>query len=94
MAVSTIGKAALVVLDLQVATASLPTTPHPLADVVDRSARLAGAFREAGLPVVWVTVVVGDAVSDLDAIAHDNSVQRIFPNLGEVGTTEEILVKV
>jgi nicotinamidase-related amidase len=182
MAVSTIEKAALVVLDLQVATASLPTTPHPVADVVGRSARLAGAFREAGLPVVWVTVgggvrgrtqhqspapelpdnwsellpeagfqpgdhtltkyawgafhddrlenllnglgveqvvltglttsfavestaraafdrnyhvvVVGDAVSDLDAIAHDNSVQRIFPNLGEVGTTEEILVKV
>jgi nicotinamidase-related amidase len=182
MTVTTIEKAALVVLDLQVATASLPTTPHPVADVVGRSARLAGAFREAGLPVVWVTVgggvrgrtqlqspaqelpenwsellpdagfqpgdhtltkyawgafhddrlenllnglgveqvvltgvttslavestaraafernyhvvVVGDAVSDVDAVAHENSVQRIFPNLGEVGTTEEVLLKV
>lgn len=32
-----------------------------------------------------------DAMSDLDAEAHANSVQRIFPKLGETGTTQEII---
>ncbi|MFF2811562.1 isochorismatase family protein [Streptomyces sp. NPDC058000] len=37
-----------------------------------------------------VTVAV-DAVTDLDADAHHNSVQRIFPRLGETDTTEAII---
>ncbi|QKW18404.1 isochorismatase family protein [Kitasatospora sp. NA04385] len=37
-----------------------------------------------------VTLAV-DAMSDLDADAHHNSVRRIFPRLGETGTTEEVL---
>ncbi|MFJ5925028.1 hydrolase [Kitasatospora sp. NPDC092948] len=37
-----------------------------------------------------VTLAV-DAMTDLDPEAHRNSVQRIFPRLGETGTTEEIL---
>ncbi|MFJ8440904.1 isochorismatase family protein [Kitasatospora griseola] len=37
-----------------------------------------------------VTLAV-DAMTDLDAEAHRNSVRRIFPRLGETGTTEEIL---
>ncbi|MFF3610766.1 hydrolase [Streptomyces sp. NPDC002580] len=32
-----------------------------------------------------------DAMSDLDAETHRNSVERIFPRLGETGTTEEIV---
>lgn len=32
-----------------------------------------------------------DAMSDLDAEAHANSVHRIFPKLGETGTTQEII---
>jgi nicotinamidase-related amidase len=32
-----------------------------------------------------------DAMTDLDAEAHDNSVRRIFPKLGETGTTAAIL---
>ncbi|MFB7496324.1 isochorismatase family protein [Streptomyces sp. NPDC056161] len=32
-----------------------------------------------------------DAMTDLDAAAHDNSVALIFPKLGETGTTAEIL---
>jgi len=36
-------------------------------------------------------VVVTDAVTSSDAEAHDNSVQRIFPRLGETGTTGEVL---
>jgi nicotinamidase-related amidase len=32
-----------------------------------------------------------DAMSDLDAEAHANSVNRIFPKLGETGTTQEVI---
>ncbi|KPI03241.1 isochorismatase hydrolase [Actinobacteria bacterium OK074] len=32
-----------------------------------------------------------DAMSDLSAEAHANSVERVFPRLGETGTTAEIL---
>ncbi len=35
--------------------------------------------------------VAGDAVTDTDAEAHRNSVERIFPRLAETGTTGEIL---
>jgi nicotinamidase-related amidase len=37
-----------------------------------------------------VTLAV-DAMSDLNLDAHDNSVTRIFPKLGETGTTSEII---
>jgi nicotinamidase-related amidase len=181
MAVSIIAKAALIVLDLQVATQGLPAVPNATPDIVSRSARLADGFRAKGLPVIWVTVgggakgrtqqqaptpelpenwsdllpelgaqptdhtltkyawgafhddrlekllaglgveqvvltgvttsfavestaraasernyhvvVVTDAIGDMDAAAHENSVQRIFPNLGELGTTEDVLGK-
>jgi nicotinamidase-related amidase len=48
--------AALIVLDLQVATAGLPSTPNAAAEIFNRSAGLAKAFRDKGLPVVWVNV--------------------------------------
>jgi nicotinamidase-related amidase len=57
MALSAIDdNAALIVLDLQVATVGAPTTPHPAAEIFERSAGLAKAFRDKGLPVVWVNV--------------------------------------
>jgi nicotinamidase-related amidase len=37
-----------------------------------------------------VTLAV-DAMSDRDAETHGHSVERIFPRLGEVGTTAEIV---
>jgi nicotinamidase-related amidase len=46
---------ALVVVDLQKGIAAYPTVT-PFADVVERSARLAAAFRERGFPVVLVNV--------------------------------------
>jgi nicotinamidase-related amidase len=180
MALSTIDNdAALIVLDLQVATVGMPTTPHAAADIVGRSAGLAKAFRDKGLPVVWVNVaggssgrteitpqmgalpdnwtelpeelgvaasdqtftkfgwgafhderlvallnrvgagqvfltgvttsqavestarsahernyhvvVVTDAIGDLDAEAHSHSVNRIFPKIAELATTDEVL---
>ena len=48
-------KTALVVIDLQRGIAQLPLA-HPIRDVVANTARLADAFRRAGLPVVLVNV--------------------------------------
>ena len=50
--------AALIVIDLQKGIVGLPTV-HPAAEIVDRVARLARAFREQGLPVVLVNVTGG-----------------------------------
>jgi nicotinamidase-related amidase len=38
-------------------------------------------------------VLATDAMTDTDPDAHTNSVQRIFPKLGETATTTEILDK-
>jgi nicotinamidase-related amidase len=51
---------------------------------VESTARYAS---ELGLNV---TLAV-DAMSDMNAHAHANSVTRIFPRLGETGTTQEVL---
>jgi nicotinamidase-related amidase len=50
--------AALVVIDLQKGIVGLPLA-HPAAEIVERSARLARAFRERKLPVVLVNVTAG-----------------------------------
>ena len=47
--------AALIVIDLQKGIVGLQTV-HPTAEIVDRSAQLARAFRARGLPVVLVNV--------------------------------------
>ncbi|WRZ93173.1 hydrolase [Streptomyces sp. NBC_01007] len=51
---------------------------------VESSAR---AAHEHGYHITLAT----DAMSDLDPETHRNSVERIFPRLGETGTTEEIV---
>ncbi|MEJ0098157.1 MAG: isochorismatase family protein [Bauldia sp.] len=48
-------KAALIVIDLQKGIVGMPLA-SPIAPVIERSARLANAFRERGLPVVLVNV--------------------------------------
>ncbi|MCX5053775.1 MULTISPECIES: hydrolase [unclassified Streptomyces] len=47
----------------------------------------ARAAHEHGYHVTLAT----DAMSDMSSEAHDNSIERIFPRLGEPGTTAEIL---
>jgi nicotinamidase-related amidase len=179
-------RTALVVIDLQQRIVGAPVGPIPAADVVARSAELASAFREHGLPVVLVQVttspdgadatpgrtgaqrpggnrpraaggaeivdeirgdgdivvtkrnwgafygtdldlqlrrrgvtqivltgiatsigvestaraahehgyhvtLAADAMTDIDADAHHNSLERIFPKLGETGPTADII---
>jgi len=48
--------AALIVIDLQKGIVGLPLI-HPAAEIVDRAATLARAFRERNLPVVLVNVI-------------------------------------
>lgn len=171
-------RTALIVVDLQKGIVGIPTA-HPTEDVVRRSAELATAFRQHGLPVVLVNVDGGapgrteagggsrefppdfaelvpeldrhpddhlvtkrtwgafhgtdlapylesegvtqvvvtgiattagvestarsahehglhvtfavDAMTDRDAGSHDHSVTRVFPRIGETGTTREVL---
>ena len=47
----------------------------------------ARAAYEHGYHVTLVT----DAMTDLDPEAHRNSIERIFPRLGERGTTDEVI---
>ena len=49
---------ALIVVDLQKGVVQVPAV-HPVAEIVERSARLADAFRQRGLPVVLVNVTGG-----------------------------------
>jgi nicotinamidase-related amidase len=36
-------------------------------------------------------VLASDAMTDMSAEAHENSLQLVFPKLGETGTTADIL---
>lgn len=47
--------AALIVIDLQKGVVGMPTA-HPVGEIIGRTAQLARAFRERGLPVVLVNV--------------------------------------
>jgi nicotinamidase-related amidase len=51
---------------------------------VESTARYA---HEHGYHVALVT----DAMTDLDPVAHQHSIERIFPRLGETTTTDEVL---
>jgi len=51
---------ALILIDLQRGVVVQETKPHTASDVVANSAKLVQAFRKAGLPVVFVHVLIGD----------------------------------
>ncbi len=48
--------AALIAIDLQKGIAAFPVEPYSAADVIAKTAKLAAAFRQKGLPVVLVNV--------------------------------------
>lgn len=53
---------------------------------VESTARFA---HELGYNLAFVT----DAMADLRPEAHENSLQRLFPRMGERGTTAEVLAQ-
>lgn len=77
---------ALVVIDLQRGIAGAQTVPHAAADVVARSAQLAGAFRAAGALVVLVHVDLGpDGALFPKGIADvPRPAMQIPPNFAEI----------
>ena len=57
---------------------------------VSTSAGVESTARHAHELGFHVTLAV-DAMTDMNADAHHNSITRIFPRLGETGTTQEII---
>ena len=39
----------------------------------------------------YYVVLATDAMTDIDAAAHANSIERVFPKLGETGSVDEII---
>ena len=70
---------ALIVIDLQKGIVGMPLV-HPAADIVGRSAQLARAFRERGLPVVLVTVTAA-APGRTEVARHNLSFSPDFADL-------------
>jgi nicotinamidase-related amidase len=56
-------KTALVLIDLQNVVMQRDTKPHTTAEVLDRSRKMAEAFRAKGAPVVYVRVLASDFLS-------------------------------
>jgi nicotinamidase-related amidase len=56
-------KTALVLIDLQNGIVSRDTKPYPASEVIERSRKLADAFRAKNAPVVYVRVVMSDFLS-------------------------------
>ncbi|KUJ70895.1 hydrolase [Streptomyces albus subsp. albus] len=82
---------ALVLIDLQRGITALPTV-HPATEIVARGARLAGAFRERGLPVVLVRVT-GTAPGRSEAPSRSGEPPADFADLvPELGRAEGDIV--
>jgi nicotinamidase-related amidase len=80
MTLSTIDpRPALVVIDLQKGFMTRPTV-HPIDEIVRRAARLAGAFRDKGLPVVLVNVTgMAPGRTDADRFEQAGEGEQILP---------------
>lgn len=85
-------RSALVVVDLQEGIVAFPAEPHSAEEVVERSARLADAFRAHDLPVVLVRVSFAADLSDAppgrtargaSARSYPEGWDRLLPQLGD-----------
>jgi len=94
-------RTALVVIDLQRGVAAREVAPHPASDVVANAAKLANAFRNGRLPVVWVHVSFAPGLEDMAKPLADNPAQmgslpagwdELVPELG-VSTGDIIVTK-
>jgi nicotinamidase-related amidase len=83
---------ALIVIDLQQGHAGVQVAPHPLADVVARSAELARAFRERGLPVVLVAVAGAPPGRTDGGVVHGTFPDGFTDLLPELGRQADDIV--
>ena len=63
---------------------------HIVLTGISTSIGVESTAREAYALGFNVTLAI-DAMTDMDEGAHENSVTRIFPRLGETGTTDEVI---
>lgn len=75
-------KTALVTIDLQNEMMPLPTAPNSTADVVANAARLAEAFRKAGLPVIHLRVSFANDFGDAFRPRAERPLQHPDPTPG------------
>jgi nicotinamidase-related amidase len=76
-------KTALVLIDLQNGTIGRETTPYSASEVIERSRRLADAFRAKNAAVIYVRVLMSDFLS----VPADNATilpNDLPPNLSEI----------
>ena len=80
------GRAALVLIDLQRGIAGRQTAPHAARDVISNASKLVHAFRDAGLPVVFVRVLAGAGRADVLKPLVDNPAPavQLAPDFAEL----------
>lgn len=81
-------RTALVTIDLQNAMVGMPTAPNAAADVVANAARLAEAFRAAGLPVIHVRASYAPDFGDAFQPRAQSPLPHINPTPGWDELTE------
>ncbi|GAB3569199.1 hydrolase [Amycolatopsis endophytica] len=88
-------RTALIVIDLQAGSVGMDLVPHTAADVVARAARLAGAFRGRGLPVVLVNVAAAPgARSDQNPGGEPWELpEQALPVVPELGAADKLITK-
>jgi hypothetical protein len=76
--------------ELEVTRTTVPVTGLPPALSGLRIGLMTDIHRSALVPRSDVTRAV-DAMTEMSAEAHENGVKRIFPRLGETGTTADLV---
>ena len=78
-------KTALVLIDLQGGVVAMSTAPYSPAEVVERSRRLAEAFRAKGAPVVYIRVDLNDFLQlPVDVSLRDPNAPPPPPEASEI----------
>ena len=80
-------KTALVIIDLQNAIVGMNTAPHPAAQIVENSKKLAAAFRANGAPVVYVRVDLNDLLTFPVDEPHNMGDKPIPPVASEIAAS-------
>jgi nicotinamidase-related amidase len=83
---------ALVLIDLQKGITSFPVEPHPTEVVLENASLLADqSTARSAYELGYQLLLVEDAMASFSKTQHDFATQNIFPRLGRVRTTVEIV---